>query len=105
MPKMSSTDATIHAVQDLIIALQNPSPSRPLVTVINVHKEALIYLANIFGKAAPSAVPQRVPINEAYPEKLQQVNQEENKIKNPYQLKRLFTHAEPLRIPIKNSHT
>ena len=91
MPKMSSTDATIHAVQDLIIALQNASPSRPLVTVINVHKEALIYLANIFGKAAPSAVPQRVPINEAYPEKLQQVNQEENKIRKSKQVNSSIT--------------
>ena len=53
MPKMSSTDATIHSVKDLIIALQNTAPAIPLVTVINLHKEALIYLSNIFGKAAP----------------------------------------------------
>ena len=26
MPKMSSTDATIHAAQDLIHALKNPAP-------------------------------------------------------------------------------
>ena len=57
MPKMFSTDATIHAVQYLFIALQNTAPGRPLVSVINVHKEALISLANIFGKAAPPEVP------------------------------------------------
>ena len=42
MPKFSSTDATIHAAQDLIHELQNPAPDIPLVTLVNVHKEALI---------------------------------------------------------------
>ena len=79
---MSSTDAMIHAAHDLIHPLHNPAPASPIVTIRNAHRGALIYLANIFGKAAPSAVPQRVPINEAYPEKLQQVNSSKND-KNP----------------------
>ena len=50
IPKMSSTDATIHAAQDLFDALQNQAPARPLATRVNAHKEALISLAYIFVK-------------------------------------------------------
>ena len=95
-----STDATIHATQDLIHALQNTEPARPLVTLVNAHKEPFISLADIFGKSTSPEVPLMVPIEEAYPEKLQQVNQKENQIKNQYQLKFPFTHSEPLRVTI-----
>ena len=64
MPKLSSTDAEIYAAQDLIHALQNPAPTRPLVTLGYVHKKALISLAKIFGKTTSLDVPQRVPIKE-----------------------------------------
>ena len=80
MPTMSSTDDTIHAAQDLVQALQNPAPARPLVKLGNEHKEALIYLSDIFGKAISPAVPPRVLIEEAYPEKLQNVNKNKLKI-------------------------
>ena len=62
MPNMSSTDATIHAAQDLIHALQNTEPASPLVTPGNAHKEALISLEETFVKAPPPAVPLRAPI-------------------------------------------
>ena len=94
MPKMSSTDATIHAAQDLIHALQNLAPARPLVTLVNVHKEALGFLSDIFGKATSPSVPPRVPIKEAYPEKLRHMNQEENQGKKYHQVKCPITHAE-----------
>ena len=42
MTKMSSTDAAIHAVQDLIHAMQNPAPESLLVTLGNAQKDALI---------------------------------------------------------------
>ena len=35
MPQMSSKNAKIHAVQDLINALQNPTPASPLVKLGN----------------------------------------------------------------------
>ena len=47
---MSSTDVMIHAAHDLIHPLQNPAPVSPIVTIINAHKGALIYLADIIGK-------------------------------------------------------
>ena len=37
MPKMSSTDATIHVAQDLIHALHNPAPYIPHVILVNEH--------------------------------------------------------------------
>ena len=40
MPKISSTDATIHAAQDLIHGLKNPAPFSPLATLGNSHNEA-----------------------------------------------------------------
>ena len=85
MLKISSTDATIYAAQDLINLLQNPEPARPLVTLVNAHKEPFISLADIFGKSTSPAVPTRVPVRGEYQEKLQQLHQEENQIKNLYQ--------------------
>ena len=43
--KMSSKDATFHTTQDLIFALQNQEPEKPLVKPGNWHKEALRNLA------------------------------------------------------------
>ena len=88
-----STDATIHATQDLIHALQNTAPARPLVTLENEYKEALIYLAKIFGKQISPLVPPRVPVRGEYQGKLQQVNQEETQIQNSSQSRQLFTNA------------
>ena len=51
---MLSADVTIHATQDLIYALQNPSPEIPLVKLWNSHKEALKSLVEIFRKAIPN---------------------------------------------------
>ena len=59
---MSSIDAMIHAAYDLIHPLQNPAPVSPIVTIINAHKGALIYLAYIFRKESPLVVPLRVPV-------------------------------------------
>ena len=73
-------DAIIHSPQDLIGELQNPAPAIPLVTLGNIHNKALISLENIFIKLTSPAVPPRVPLEGAYPDKLQQVNQEENQI-------------------------
>ena len=66
MPKMSSTDATIHASRDLIHAIQNTAPEIPLFKIGNSHKEALIYLAEILGKTSSPEVPQRVPFRGSY---------------------------------------
>ena len=61
MPKMSSTDAKIYAIQDFIHALKYTAPSSPLVTLGNSHNEALRSLADIFGKEISPEVPTRVP--------------------------------------------
>ena len=76
MSNMSSTDAIIHAAQDLIHALQNLAPANPIVTLGNSFKETLRHPADIFSKATYPAVPLSVPVKGAYQEKLQQVNQE-----------------------------
>ena len=81
MPKISSTDANIHAAQYLIHALKNSVPSSPLVTLRNAHKGVLRYLADIFGISISPEEPPRVPIEEAYPDNLQQLNKKT--IKNP----------------------
>ena len=57
MPKMSSTESTINATQDLIHAMKNSAPVSPLVTLVDAHKEALRYLAYIFGKTTSTAEP------------------------------------------------
>ena len=48
MPENSSTDATIHAAQDLIYALHNSAPPIPLVKLVNAHKYELKSLAKIY---------------------------------------------------------
>ena len=104
MPKMSSTDATIHSALELIHALHNLEPGIPLVTLVNLHKESLKYLAEIFAKLTSSAVPPGVTIDGAYPDKLQQVNQEEKQNKNYFQIESPFIHAEPLIFPIDKAY-
>ena len=101
---MSSTDDTIHSERDLIHALKNPAPNIPLVTLVNDHKEELVSLAYIFGKSTSPESPPRIPIEEAYPEKLQQVNKAKNPIRKYYQVKRPITYAEPPRVPIEEEY-
>ena len=72
---MSSADATIHAKQYLICALQNPAPDSPLVTLVNEHNEALISLADIFGKSTSPTEPPGAPVEGEYQDKLQHMNQ------------------------------
>ena len=64
----SFTDATIHAAQDLIHAIHNPEPARPLVTLGNTHMEALGSLADIFGKETSPEVPPSFPVRGVYQE-------------------------------------
>ena len=73
---MPSMDATYHTAQDLIYAIQNPAPARPLVKLGRGHKEALKTLSDIFRKANPPPVPPRVPVREVGQKKPQEVNQE-----------------------------
>ena len=75
MPKLYSTNAPILSAEDIIHELRNPAPISPLVTLGNLHKEAMISLAEIFVKATSQELPLRVLIEEACPDKLQQVNQ------------------------------
>ena len=76
MPKMSSKDATFHATQDLMYALQNPEPLSPLVKLVNGNKEEFMTLSELFRKSSGPAVLPRVPVKEAFQEKLKQANQE-----------------------------
>ena len=69
MPKLFSTDATIHAAQNLIYAQQNPAPEIPLVKLGNPHKEALRSLVEIFTTSTPPAVPLRVTTRGGVPRK------------------------------------
>ena len=62
MPKMSSTDTTFHATQDLIYSLHNKAPENPLAKLGNGHKESLRTLAEIFSKSRPPSIPLRVPV-------------------------------------------
>ena len=41
MPHMSSMDATYHDAQDIIYALQNPSPAKPLLKLGHGHKKII----------------------------------------------------------------
>ena len=66
MSGMSSTDATTHAINNLIHTLYNPPTSIPLITIVNMQKESLISLAKIFVKSTSPAVPPRVPARGAY---------------------------------------
>ena len=104
MPKISSKDTTIHYAQYLIHALKNPAPNIPLVTLVNDHKEELVSLAYIFGKSTSPESPPRIPIEEAYPEKLQQVNKAKNPIRKYYQVKHPITYVEPPRVPIEEEY-
>ena len=101
--KISYTYATIHVSHDLFDALHNPAPAIPLVKLGNTHKEALISLVEIFGKAPPPELPTRVQVSGAYQEKLQQVNQERTQMKNVSQSKP-FINAEPLRVSIVETY-
>ena len=100
---MSSVDASYHAAQDLIYALHNPAPAIPLVKLGIGHKEALRTLTEIFRKANPSAVPQRVPVREVGQKKIkelnQEVNQEGTQIKSEPQ-SNPFTNADPLSVHV-----
>ena len=104
MPNMSSTDATIHASQYLICALQNPAPANPILKIGNAHREALRYLAEILTKSTPPAVPPRVPVRGAYQEKLQQVIQYITQMEIAYQSKP-FTNVETLRVHIVEAYS
>jgi hypothetical protein len=58
VPKLSSTDAAIHAARDLILALECPYPKTPFPMLSTQHITALKQLANIFRTAtAPDDVP------------------------------------------------
>ena len=92
-------DATYHAVQYLIYALQNPEHASPLVKLGHLHKEALKTLSHIFRKANPPSVPPRVSVREVCQKKLQEVNQEGTQMKRAPQSKPI-TNAEHPRVPI-----
>ena len=72
---MSFIDATFHAAQDLIYALQNPAPRNKLSKLGNGHKEALRTLLKIFRKSSPPAIPLRVAVRKVFEEKPKEVNQ------------------------------
>ena len=57
---MSYIDATIHAVQYLIHALQNPARSSPLVTLRNSHNDSFRSLSIFSEKATSPERPMRV---------------------------------------------
>ena len=48
MPKTSSADAAVVAAQQLMAALQNPSPETPLAPLFDEHRATLDQLAGIF---------------------------------------------------------
>ena len=51
--KISSTDASIYAIQDLIHALHNPAPASLILKLVNEHIAALRMLLGIFNKSTP----------------------------------------------------
>ena len=79
MPQFFSTNAKIHAAQDLINALKNPAPEIPILKLGHSQKETLKYLTEIFRKTTSAAVPPRVPVRGEYQEKLQQETKKEPK--------------------------
>ena len=99
MSQISSMDATYHAAQDLIYALQNLAPAILLVKLGHGNQEALKTLADIFRKANPPEVPPRVPVREVGQKKLQEVNQEGTQMERAPQSKPI-TNGEPMRVPI-----
>ena len=72
---MSSIDTTFHDSHDLIYALKNPAPEKPLAKLGNGHKETLRNLAEIFSRYRPPEIPLRVPVREIFQEKPKEVNQ------------------------------
>ena len=96
-------DATYHAAQDIIYALQNPEPASTLVKLGNGQKEALKNLAEIFRKVNPPAVPPRLPVREVGQKKLQYMNREGTQIKRALQ-KNKFNNVEPLRVTIVEAY-
>ena len=90
VPKMSSTDSTIHTVQDLIHKLQNPAPVILLVTLGNYHTAALRAVSKIFYKSTPRGIPTRVV-------------QKEMERQNQPNISKLPNHAEPPRVTISEA--
>ena len=85
MLQMSSMDATYHASQDLIYALQNLAPASPLLKLGHDNKEALKTLADVSRKANTPSVPPKVPAREVDQKKIQEVNQEGTQMKRASQ--------------------
>jgi hypothetical protein len=58
MPKLSSADAATRAAQDLVAALQNPSPAAPFATLGQDQMQAIRQLASIFASvtSAPTHI-------------------------------------------------
>ena len=103
MPNMSSINATLHATQDLMYALQNLSPENPLAKIENMNKEALRTLAKIFSNAITPEIPLRVPIMEIFQEEHKEVNREISQLKNTSQ-ETTYTNSEPLRVTIVEAY-
>ena len=70
---------------------------------MNVHKDSLSTLSEIFRKANLPAVPPRVSVRGVVQKKLQEVNQEGTKMIISPQSK-TFTNAEHPRLPIVESY-
>ena len=103
MPQMSSMHAMYHAAQDLIYALQNPSPAITLVKLGHGNKEALKTLDDIFRKANPPVVLPRVPVKEVGQKKLQEMNQEGTQMKSTPRSNPVI-NEEPLRVHIVGAY-
>ena len=95
MTEMSSLDATFHAAQDLIYALQNPARANPLATLVNGHKKELRTPVKIFRKSTPPAVPLTVPVRGVVQEKPKEVNKE---------IAQLKVHTNQHHPPMQNHH-
>ena len=93
MPNMSSNDADIKSVQELIHDLQNPAPSRQLVKLRKSHKEALRSLDRIFNKATPQGRPSRVVLPDTQWKNQPIIENNQNKTQIP-------DHEKPPRVPI-----
>ena len=72
---MSSTNAIIHAAQDLICVLKNTAPVIPLFLVEKYTQGVIEMPSRDCWKSTSLTEPPRVPVQEAYPEKIQQINQ------------------------------
>ena len=100
---MSPVDATYHVAQDLVYALQNTEPARPLVKLGNEYKHALNTLAEIFITANPPAVLPMVTVRGVRQKKFQGVNQEGTQMKREQQ-SNSFTNEESLRLSIVEAY-